>query len=276
MPNNKKTIYLEITTKCNLACPFCPSSDEKNHFDMDIKKCKEVIDKIKDNVEILYFHVLGEPILHSNFSEIVEYAHQNGLKLGLTTNGVEINKITKVMLEEEYFEKINISLQCLIKFSNERRKKYLDNLKQFIVFKNMHSPKLPINLRLWNDKSKKEINDLNQKIEDTINDWLNEQNYQNIRFSYADEFVWPNLNSDIVLPYTNCLGAKKQIAILIDGSVVSCCLDYNGNTKIGNIFEEPFDTILNSQLFKNVVRGFCDKKPYFEICKKCSYRLRFK
>jgi len=124
MPNNKKTIYLEITTKCNLACPFCPSSDEKNHFDMDIKKCKEVIDKIKDNVEILYFHVLGEPILHSNFSEIVEYAHQNGLKLGLTTNGVEINKITKVMLEEEYFEKINISLQCLIKFSNERRKKY--------------------------------------------------------------------------------------------------------------------------------------------------------
>ena len=48
MPNNKKTIYLEITTKCNLACPFCPSSDEKNHFDMDIKKCKEVIDKIKD------------------------------------------------------------------------------------------------------------------------------------------------------------------------------------------------------------------------------------
>ena len=47
MPNNKKTIYLEITTKCNLACPFCPSSDEKNHFDMDIKKCKEVIDKIK-------------------------------------------------------------------------------------------------------------------------------------------------------------------------------------------------------------------------------------
>ena len=105
---------------------------------------------------------------------------------------------------------------------------------------------------------------------------MNEQNYQNIRFSYADEFVWPNLNSDIVLPYTNCLGAKKQIAILIDGSVVSCCLDYNGNTKIGNIFEEPFDTILNSQLFKNVVRGFCDKKPYFEICKKCSYRLRFK
>ena len=35
----------------------------------------------------------------------------------------EINKITKVMLEEEYFEKINISLQCLIKFSNERRDK---------------------------------------------------------------------------------------------------------------------------------------------------------
>ena len=190
-------------------------------------------------------------------------------------NSKDLYGLIKEKYDKVYYQELQ-QKTTLIGVHRDDFSIYLDNLKQFIVFKNMHSPKLPINLRLWNDKSKKEINDLNQKIEDTINDWLNEQDYQNIRFSYADEFVWPNLNSDIVLPYTNCLGAKKQIAILIDGSVVSCCLDHNGNTKIGNIFEEPFDTILNSQLFKNVVRGFCDKKPYFEICKKCSYRLRFK
>lgn len=276
MIKNKKIIYLEITKKCNLSCPFCPLSDEKKPLDIDIEKYKVIINKIKDYVEILYFHVLGEPTLHPKFNEIVDYAHRLGLKLGLTTNGVKINKINKEMLQNGSFEKINISLQCLINISDEKRKLYLENLKEFICLKNLYSPKLPINLRLWNDKSKNEINDLNQIIENTIKNWLKEEDFKNVRFSYADEFEWPSPKNDIVLPFTNCLGAKKQIAILVDGTVVCCCLDYCGYTKIGNIFEESLDDIFNNPLFKNVVTGFCNKKPYFEICKRCSYRLRFK
>ena len=69
-----------------------------------------------------------------------------------------------------------------------------------------------------------------------------------------------------------CLGLKEHIAILVDGTVVPCCLDNNGDTIIGNIFKDQMVDILNSELYLNAVR----KMPYFELCKKCTYRLKFK
>ena len=46
----------------------------------------------------------------------------------------------------------------------------------------------------------------------------------------------------------------------------------NGDTIIGNIFKDEMEDILNSELYKNAVR----KMPYFDLCKKCTYRLKFK
>ena len=39
---------------------------------------------------------------------------------------------------------------------------------------------------------------------------------------------------------------KEQIAILVDGTVVPCCLDNNGDIPLGNIFEQTIEEILST------------------------------
>ena len=50
------------------------------------------------------------------------------------------------------------------------------------------------------------------------------------------------------------------------------CLDVEGIIKLGNLFEEP-TAILAKTVFR--MKGFENRKIVEELCKKCSYRLRF-
>ena len=93
--------------------------------------------------------------------------------------------------------------------------------------------------------------------------------------SFDKEFIWPDINNDYYKEKGYCHGLKSHIGILVDGSIVICCLDTNGDTKIGNIFTDNIDDILNSQLTSKVINGFNNRCVYFELCKHCSYKEKF-
>ena len=86
-----------------------------------------------------------------------------------------------------------------------------------------------------------------------------------------NEFSWPEINEYKSNGY--CYALKTQIAILSDGTVVPCCLDSNGEATLGNIFETKFEEILNNN--QSLLNDFQNHKMTLELCKKCSYRLRF-
>lgn len=272
--NKKKIFYIEITKLCNLECPFCPSRKNKINQQMSFDAFINVFNKIKDDASLIYFHVLGEPTLHPMFREILKYVNDQKFIMAVTTNGTNLNVFDEEIIKLSYLNKINISLQCLIDFNDDKKKAYLNALFSFLTRKNLCNSKLPINLRLWNNKELDKVEKLNSEVAMLINEWLKNESYQNIRFSYADEFEWPDDKNDITTS-TNCLGGKKQLAILCDGTVCLCCLDYLGKTKIGNIFIEELANIYKKDRYQKAIDGFCNRKPYFEICKKCSYRSRF-
>ena len=72
------------------------------------------------------------------------------------------------------------------------------------------------------------------------------------------------------------MALKTQIAILVDGTVVPCCLDCNGKIPLGNIYEESFETIINGKNCLDLRKSFQDRKPIATLCQKCSYKNRFK
>ena len=89
------------------------------------------------------------------------------------------------------------------------------------------------------------------------------------------EFVWPSMDDDIVSDTGRCLGLKEQIGILSDGRVVPCCLDQDGNVTLGNIFKDSLKNILESDYAKEITNGFYSNKIIPELCKRCTYRLKF-
>ena len=137
--NKKYTFYLEITTSCNFSCPFCPSSKKETHYYMNEKDIYHIIDEIGNHIEIIYFHVLGEPFLHPNFIDILNYVESKKIYFGITTNGALLNNFKEEMRNvkeglESWKEKEKIvsrvrglkNLICLIDL--EDKKKLLSKL----------------------------------------------------------------------------------------------------------------------------------------------------
>ena len=53
--------------------------------------------------------------------------------------------------------------------------------------------------------------------------------------------------------------------------MVPCCLDGDGVIRLGNIYEDEFESIINSKLFKEIKEGFIHNKKVCELCRKCSF-----
>lgn len=283
-----KQIYLEITKECNLRCPFCPAVfEKKTHWGLD--QIRTIIANTKDYTDTYYLHVLGEPLMHPALESILQIMEESQKNVKITTNGTLLNQWTDILAKYSCLKQINISVQAWINFSKDYRQRLIDNLVFFIM---NNVGKMTISLRFWNNKKQEEVKELNRQVFDSINDALKgypierlsiDDLYQkrNIRImpylllSIDDEFRWPSLRYQVNNRPYNCLGGKKQLAILNNGDVVLCCLDYLGHTKIGNIFEKKLDLIIKDQIYQSFLEKSQKHESFFELCQKCDYRNRF-
>jgi len=107
-------VHIELTNICDFNCLFCPKSEMRRPYGyMDTELAKSIIKKVGTNgiAEKITFHVMGEPTLHKDFFEILDFAQTEGVKVGLTTNGAGLGgKIGKKLLDYDLHQ-IDISLQ---------------------------------------------------------------------------------------------------------------------------------------------------------------------
>ena len=59
---------------------------------MNLNDINNYLDQIKEFGNYIYLHVLGEPLLHPNFNEILKLLDDKGFNLQLVTNGILLNK----------------------------------------------------------------------------------------------------------------------------------------------------------------------------------------
>ena len=81
-----KKIYIEITNRCNLACPFCAQNSRAKVF-MAAAAFAEVLRRIHGTTRFISLHVLGEPLLHPEFGQMLAISDEQGMQVNLTTNG---------------------------------------------------------------------------------------------------------------------------------------------------------------------------------------------
>ncbi|MBI5183986.1 MAG: radical SAM protein [Nitrospinae bacterium] len=107
-------VHIELTNICNFNCIFCPKSimtREKGYMRYDL--VKRIIDELAENniTEKITFHIMGEPFMHPNIFDAMEYGIKRGIKIGLTTNGSYLTPENSDKLIRIGIDQINISLQ---------------------------------------------------------------------------------------------------------------------------------------------------------------------
>ena len=259
-----KKIYIEITNICNLSCPFCMPDGRKKEY-MSFENFKQIIEKIKPYTSYIYLHVKGEPLLHPDINEMIEYATNEGLQVNITTNGTKIEN-----LKSKKIRQLNYSIQS----SNEIEeiKQILQKMRKYIKGTNIY-----LSLRLWSNAIKENIEITNMLKQEFNKEVLLDKKEldSNIFLSIEEEFVWPDLNDKLEEEKGYCYGLLEHIAILVDGRVVPCCLDHKGQAALGNIFQQELNEILQSNKAKQMIEGFRNRKVTEELCKKCTFKNKF-
>ena len=255
-----KKIYIEITNICNLNCSFCAKNSRQKEF-LSLENFNILIDKIKNYTNYLYFHIMGEPTLHPNINEFIDVASKN-FNINITTNGTFIDKIS----DNKNIRQINISLHSIN-----------DNLKEHLHFIFENSEKLLnnntiVNYRLWvkNNYYDEIVKIINEYYKVDVLNLKNKKIKTNLYIDFPNEFIWPSLNNKENYEGT-CKGTIDHIGILVDGTVVPCCLDNNGIINLGNIYHENIDKILQSDKFKQINEGFKQNKRIHPLCKTCNF-----
>jgi len=258
-----KKVYLEITNGCNLNCDFCIKNSRKTEY-ISMDNFKLVLDKLKDYTDYLYFHVLGEPLLHPKINELIDIASSN-FKINITTNGCLINNIKTNSIRQ-----LNISLHSFNDKYNISLNEYLDN-----VFNKIDTLKdTYISLRLWvkNKYNKDIINYINNRYKINIEE--NTDNYKvndHIFINNFHEFIWPDLNNNYYNEEGTCYALRDHIGILVDGTIIPCCLDSKGIINLGNIYKDNIDNVLNSDRVNYMLESFKNNKKCEELCKHCKF-----
>lgn len=273
-----KKIYVEITNRCNLCCSFCGNT-ARPMKEMSVEKFRLVISKIKPYTDYIYLHVKGETLLHSHLKEILDVCHKNDIFVNITTNGTLLLKQEQVLLSSPCIRQINVSLHCEHNDVN-----YFD--KVFCVCQRL-AQKMYVSYRLWTMTDSK----LDEKLTDIVNKIATfyklspeivekiEKNkttkiFTNTFVDKENEFIWPsdNVSSD---NEGFCHALSKQIAILVDGTIVPCCLDGEGEISLGNIFSDDLEEVFKSERFLAMLNGFRNNKSVEKLCQRCNFKNRF-
>ena len=265
-----KKIYLEITNDCNLSCPFCIKNQRKKEY-MNREDFLCILDKLKTFTKYLYFHVMGEPTLHPSINEYIDLASKY-FNINITTNGYLIDRIKN----NKNIRQLNISLESFNPNYNVSLEKYMNNIFDTV---DVLSKKTYISYRFWgNNKYNDEIIKLINKKYGTNLELDKIKNNttisKNIFVSIKDEFIWPDLNNNYYEDRGKCYALRDHIGILVDGTIIPCCLDSKGTINLGNILKENLEDIINSTRYQSMLKGFKDNKKCELLCRKCSYKFK--
>ena len=275
-----KKIYIEITNICNLKCKFCPDT-KRLKKSMSINDFEKIIKKIHPYTKLVCLHVKGEPLLHNDLENILKVLEQYNLKTNITTNGTLIKNKLDILKKSNSVRQINFSIHSITQNKNIN-KEYLND-----IFKSVEELNdVLISYRLWNMKDINE-NDINNEIIKEIETYYHIDNLKqkliendfikikdNIYINQDIEFTWPDITKEDLIEKGRCLALKEQIAILVDGTVVPCCLDNNGDISLGNILYENLEEILNKEKTKLIKNNFEKNIITCKLCKTCGFLKR--
>ncbi|UVI31046.1 radical SAM/SPASM domain-containing protein [Paenibacillus spongiae] len=283
-------VYIEITSVCNLACSFCPQTSRKTKF-IQLDEFNHRLDQIKPHTNHIYLHVKGEPLLHPRIDELLDASHAKGFKVNITTNGTLIPKRMSKILGKPALRQMNFSLHSFDGHEGSvDREGYLGNILAFVREAVKHN--VIISFRLWNldqdnvtneqkkrnretlEVLEKEFN-LDFKIEEKVAPGSGLKIADRIYLNQDYEFQWPSLEAPEDDGKGFCHALRNQAAILVDGTVVPCCLDGEGVINLGNVNSTPFSEIVEGERANNLYDGFSRREAVEELCRKCGYRQRF-
>ncbi len=285
-------VHIEITNICNLQCSFCPEVLRKKGI-MPVSLFESALIQVAPHARQVCLHLMGEPLSHPQFDEIVELCMRYGVQIYLVSNGILVKRRWDSLLKPA-FRQINFSLHSFSdNYPDKDPTEYLDAIFDYTLEANRVRPEMYFNYRLWNLESsdpesprksasnQRIIREIEKRFDCVIPPEIQVSRKKSfdirhpVYLHFDSRFDWPSMALPTLGEFGTCYGLKQHVGILVDGTVVPCCLDKEGIIPLGNLQSQSFVEILNAPRARELRLGFDRRELKEELCQKCSFIRRF-
>ncbi|ABR30374.1 radical SAM protein [Thermosipho melanesiensis] len=276
-------IVLSVSYVCNAKCPACPYTIStirekyKNAQFVSEKLFKKIADECGKYGAFIRLTGGGEPMLHPNIVELIEYAKSVGAKIGLITNGSMFNEENTKRLLKANVDMVEFSVDAAKKEDYEKIRiglnweKLVENIERMVSLRNeMNSTtKIIVSAIVQQGINPDEILDFWKKRVDHV------QLRKYLTWGMGD----PSKSADPTpyLPSTApCPWPFERMNVDTFGNVALCGYDIAFKTNFGNVMEKSIKEIWHSEAFEKVrqlhLSGRMDMIPLCRTCTDRKYR----
>ncbi len=287
------SISFEPTTSCNLRCPECPSglrSFTRATGMLGQPLFQNVIDQLAPTLSYLTFYFQGEPYLHPQFLDMVQYAASKNIYTATSTNAHYLKDENARLTVESGLDRLIISIdgttqdtyqsyrvggslerviegaRNIIAWKKKLKSKTPHVMFQFLVVKpNEHQ--IPEVYTLAKQIGVDQVVLKTAQIYDYANgsDLIPEQD-QYSRYRKMNDGSYTIKNS----LDNHCWKMWHSCVITWDGKIVPCCFDKDAHHVLGDLTKNSFEEVWNGDAYHSFRASLLRSRSEIEICKNCT------
>jgi len=278
-------IHIEPTNSCNLRCIHCiQEAMTRKRGIMPWEVYTKIIDEIAPLGCSITLDVQGEPLLHPQIIDMIEYAKKKNLHVSLLTNGTRLNEDISVRLIDLKLDRIVFSFDAINKelFEIIRKKANFENTLRNILFfiKSNYEEGSPVFICLSIIRQKATENHIDQYKQffnkmpiNTI--FVSDLLTMSGGSSVASEIRLPEYRKTDKSEWPICRIGWEDMTVNWDGTVCPCPLDYNIIWSAGNIKDKTLREIWSSEEFKtfrraHLTRNYTLIEKEGKLCSECN------
>jgi radical SAM protein with 4Fe4S-binding SPASM domain len=286
-------LAFEPTTSCNLRCPECPSglrsfTRPTGMLQEDI--FRKVIDELHSTLFYLTFYFQGEPYLHPQFLDMVQYAAQKGIYTSTSTNAHYLTEKNALKTIESGLDRLIISLDGTTQETYQSYRiggkldKVIEGTKRLVALKKELKSRTPhlIFQFLVVKPNEHQIPDAYRLAKELGVDEVKLKTAQIYDYEHGselmptiDKYSRYRLGDDGKYHIKNglanhCWKMWHSCVITWDGMVVPCAFDKDAHYRLGNVGDMSFAEVWQSEPYRQFRATLLRSRSEIEMCKNCT------
>lgn len=287
------SISIEPTTSCNLRCPECPSglrSFTRPTGMLENDFFRHTIDQLSSSLTYLLFYFQGEPYLHPQFLELVEYASKKKIYTATSTNAHYLNDENARKTVASGLDRLIISIDGTTQETYESYRiggkldKVLEGTKNVIKWKEKLKSATPhvIFQFLVVKPNQHQIAEVRALAKELGVDAVGLKTAQIYDYENGSELMptidkYSRYREEESGSYSiknkllnHCWKMWHSCVITWDGKVVPCCFDKDAHYQLGDLKELTFRDLWKSEPYQNFRKTLLKSRSEIEMCKNCT------
>ncbi len=287
------SIAIEPTTSCNLRCPECPSglrSFTRPTGMLQAELFIKTIDELAPTLSYLTFYFQGEPYLHPQFLELVQYASSQKIYTATSTNAHYLNDEMAKKTIQSGLDRLIISIDGTTQESYEAYRvggkldKVIEGAKNIIRWKRELKSLTPFVVFqfLVVKPNEHQIGEVNRLAREIGVDLVALKTAQIYDYKNGSDLIptiekYSRYRKEADGTYTiknellsHCWKMWQSCVITWDGKVVPCCFDKDAHYVMGDLQQQSFKEIWQSKKYNSFRASILRSRDEIEMCKNCT------